>query len=122
MQTASGDQAPAVLVVDLDDSQRHRLRDLLEGHGVAVIEARRLEDGMRAIGVDGTHLHGAVIDGRLPLAALHALVTEVERRWPLAVVVVEMPDGLPDQPDPLPPALPVAAGPPPPRAGRAHGP
>src|SRR3954454_10999260 len=108
MQTSSGDHTPAVLVVDLEDSQRRRLRELLEPRGVSVLEARRLEDGMRAISVDGTHLHGAVIDGRLPLPALHTLVTEVERLWPLAVVVVALADVLPDEPDPLPPALPVA--------------
>lgn len=84
-----------MLVVDRDDAQRQRLRELLVARGVAVIEASRHAEARQAISSPDTHLHGAILDGRLPPAGLHELVTEIERRWPLAMIVVEVVDDVP---------------------------
>jgi diguanylate cyclase (GGDEF)-like protein len=82
--------APAVLVVDQDPVQCERLRGLLEARGVTTVDAARVSDARRILGQDDLHLHGAVLDGRMAPAQLHELATEVERRWPLATIVVAL--------------------------------
>src|SRR5207253_1210277 len=94
VNTQRGAHTPAVLVVDPDGGQRARLRALVEEHGVTVIEAAGVVEAVQTIGLEQFHLHGAVLDGTLAPAGLHDLITEIERRWPLAIVVVEAPGGV----------------------------
>src|SRR5436190_1097307 len=89
MSLQRGEHAPAVLVVDPDDGQRRHVRALLEELGVTVVEAAGVVEASQAIGLQQVHLHGAVLDGSLPPAGLQELIVEIERRWPLAIVVVE---------------------------------
>jgi CheY-like chemotaxis protein len=91
---------PPVLIVDDDADMRECLKDMLEGEGYSVIEARDGQQGLRLI-EEGLLPCAIVVDHRMPLLTGGEFVEELDRRKLSAGVPVVLITGDLKAPRPL---------------------